>query len=314
MAAMVIALLSAGCSTHRNAAPVIEHGAQSRRGNMEQTAVTAASRESNVPGYYIVKKGDTLNQIAAQFNQDPRDLARWNNLANPNDIKVNQALRVKSAEAMLHTASPVQVSDVQSDNAGIEVRPLNAPAVPNAEAVVSMHKTSPLGVKRPYSENTLAELQKTDAPAVVAASGKNNPSANNEKTIEMRSVANSDDANVSWVWPVEGKIINDFEKSRKGLDIAGTNGQKVGAAAAGKVMYAGSGIRGYGQLVIIKHTSNLLSAYAYNKTILVKEGQAVSKGQQIAEMGNSDSDSTKLHFEIRQQGKPVDPKRFLPAR
>jgi len=86
------------------------------------------------------------------------------------------------------------------------------------------------------------------------------------------------------------------------------------AAGAGKVMYAGSGIRGYGNLVIIKHTNNLLSAYAHNKTILVKEGQSVTKGQKIAEMGNSDSDSVKLHFEIRQQGKPVDPSKYLPPR
>ena len=126
-------------------------------------------------------------------------------------------------------------------------------------------------------------------------------------------LATDDDA-VSWMWPAEGKVVGTFDDGRKGLDIAGKSGQAVMAAGAGKVMYAGSGIRGYGNLVIVKHTSNLLSAYAHNKAILVKEGQNVNKGQKIAEMGDSDSDSVKLHFEIRQQGKPVDPSKFLPSR
>jgi lipoprotein NlpD len=116
------------------------------------------------------------------------------------------------------------------------------------------------------------------------------------------------------MWPAEGKQVGAFDQGKKGIDIAGKAGQAVVAAAGGKIMYAGSGIRGYGNLVIIKHTSNLLSAYAHNKSILVKEGQTVSKGQKIAEMGNSDSDAVKLHFEIRQQGKPVDPSKFLPSR
>jgi lipoprotein NlpD len=116
------------------------------------------------------------------------------------------------------------------------------------------------------------------------------------------------------MWPAEGKQTAAFDQGKKGIDISGKAGQTMVAAAGGKVMYAGSGIRGYGNLVIIKHTSNLLSAYAHNKNILVKEGQTVSKGQKIAEMGNSDSDAVKLHFEIRQQGKPVDPSKFLPNR
>jgi lipoprotein NlpD len=116
------------------------------------------------------------------------------------------------------------------------------------------------------------------------------------------------------MWPAEGKITGTFDEGKKGIDITGKPGQPVMAAAAGKVMYAGSGIRGYGNLVIVKHTTNLLSAYAHNKTILVKEGQNVSKGEKIAEMGNSDADAVKLHFEIRQQGKPADPSKFLPSR
>jgi len=116
------------------------------------------------------------------------------------------------------------------------------------------------------------------------------------------------------MWPAEGKIVAKFSDGKKGIDIAGKLGQPVYAAGSGKVLYAGSGIRGYGNLVIVKHTNSLLSAYAHNKTIFVKEDQTVNKGQKIAEMGSSDSDAVKLHFEIRQQGKPVDPSKFLPNR
>jgi lipoprotein NlpD len=129
------------------------------------------------------------------------------------------------------------------------------------------------------------------------------------------TVTATDDEKLSWMWPSDGKIVATFDEGKsKGIDIAGKLGQQVMAAGAGKVMYAGSGIRGYGNLVIVKHSNSLLSAYAHNRSIVVKEGQTVSKGQVIAEMGDSDADSVKLHFEIRQQGKPVDPSRFLPSR
>jgi lipoprotein NlpD len=128
-------------------------------------------------------------------------------------------------------------------------------------------------------------------------------------------VTANDDDKLSWMWPADGRIVATFDEGRnKGIDIAGRPGQQVVAAGAGKVMYAGSGIRGYGNLVIVKHNNSLLSAYAHNRKIVVKEGDNVAKGQMIAEMGDSDADSVKLHFEIRQQGKPVDPARFLPGR
>ena len=129
------------------------------------------------------------------------------------------------------------------------------------------------------------------------------------------TVVANDDEKLSWMWPSDGKIIATFDEGKnKGIDIAGKLGQQVMAAGSGKVMYAGSGIRGYGNLVIVKHSNSLLSAYAHNRTILVKEGQNVTKGQAIAEMGDSDADTVELHFEIRQQGKPVDPSKFLPSR
>ena len=122
------------------------------------------------------------------------------------------------------------------------------------------------------------------------------------------------DDKVDWVWPAKGKVVTGFSEaaSLKGIDIAGTSGQPVAASAGGKVVYAGTGLRGYGKLIIIKHNGTYLSAYAHNKEILVKEGQQVTRGQKIAEMGNTDADQVKLHFEIRRQGKPVDPLRYLP--
>jgi lipoprotein NlpD len=121
------------------------------------------------------------------------------------------------------------------------------------------------------------------------------------------------DENLEWAIPTKGKVIAEYSESgnRKGLDIAGNKGQVVLASAAGKVVYSGNGLRGYGKLVIIKHNKTYLSAYAHNEQILVKEGQSVTRGQKIAEMGNTDADQVKLHFEIRKFGKPVDPAKFL---
>ena len=120
---------------------------------------------------------------------------------------------------------------------------------------------------------------------------------------------------VAWLWPSSGKVISSYsEAGNKGVDFSGKSGDPVLAAADGKVVYVGTGIRGFGQLLIVKHNSTFLSAYAHNRKILVAEGQQVTRGQRIAEMGNTDSEAVKLHFEIRKQGKPVDPMLFLPKR
>jgi lipoprotein NlpD len=123
-----------------------------------------------------------------------------------------------------------------------------------------------------------------------------------------------DDDRIAWVWPAKGKIVGTFSETAnlKGIDIGGTAGQPVLASAAGTVVYAGTGLRGYGKLIIVKHNKTYLSAYAHNREILVKEGEKVTKGQKIAEMGNTDASEVKLHFEIRRQGKPMDPVRYLP--
>jgi lipoprotein NlpD len=221
-------------------------------------------------------------------------------------------LRVAPPEGGAQTGSVAASS-------GVEVRPLNAPA--SSAAAQGTNKTAPRGDKRAYSETALAELQKPDGNATAAsasAAKAESPKVSETKPADKMSDtpggAGADEEHVSWMWPAEGKVIGTFSDGKKGIDIAGKIGQPVLAAGSGKVLYAGSGIRGYGNLVIVKHTNNLLSAYAHNKTIFVKEDQTVNKGQKIAEMGNSDTDAVKLHFEIRQQGKPVDPSKFLPTR
>ena len=123
------------------------------------------------------------------------------------------------------------------------------------------------------------------------------------------------DEDIAWIWPAQGSMLAGFDEAKnKGLDIAGKAGDAVIASADGRVVYAGAGLRGYGNLIILKHNNTFLTAYAHNQTLLVKEDQSVKKGQKIAEMGNSDADRVKLHFEIRRQGKPVDPARYLPAK
>lgn len=303
----------AACSTAPNNAPVVERGVDVAVSEPKpvQLAKPAIKAPDNSRASYVVKRGDTLYRIALDQGQSYSDLVVWNNLKNPNDIKVDQVLRVAPPEGV--SANGAQASSV-TPGAAIEIKPLSA-------ANPSVNKSGPRGDKRPYSEANLAELQKSDAGALTVAAAATRPEAGTVTKVQDRVQDKAaehvavDNETVDWMWPADGKVLAFFDEVKnKGLDISGKLGQDILAAGAGKVMYAGSGIRGYGNLVIIKHTNNLLSAYAHNKAILVKEGQAISKGQKIAEMGNSDSEAVKLHFEIRQQGKPVDPSKFLPGR
>ena len=299
------ALITACTTTPRQPAPVVDRPVSAKPAEPAKPVQQPAQPSVTKPaerGYYTVRKGDTLIQIALDFGQNYRDIVAWNNLANPNDIKVDQVLRVLPPEGAPQTGSV-------STSTGVEVRPLT-PSTPAA----TPNKSAPKGDKRPYSDAALAELQKPDAPVAPPAVAKAEQPKPVEKAPEIQQVPLPDDENIAWIWPAEGKIISHFSEGKRGIDIAGKMGQPVLAAGSGKVLYAGSGIRGYGNLVIVKHSNNLLSAYAHNKTIFVKEDQNVAKGQKIAEMGNSDSDEVKLHFEIRQQGKPVDPSKFLPSR
>ena len=293
-------LLSA-CTSNLRQAPVVE-----RKPSHESRPAAQADEPKDERGFYTVRKGDTLLRIALDYGQNYRDIVAWNNLANPNDIKVDQVLRV---------APPDQVAGVQTlpvTAPPAEVKPVQPP-VPK--------KTSPKGDKKPFSDAALAELRGDPAPRADAKPDAPEPVAVRPTQVAPPAIAPgslvtaTDDDKLSWMWPSDGKILATFDEGKnKGIDIGGKAGQHVMAAGSGKVMYAGSGIRGYGNLVIVKHSNSLLSAYAHNRSIIVKEGQSVNKGQVIAEMGDSDADAVKLHFEIRQQGKPVDPSKFLPSR
>jgi lipoprotein NlpD len=329
---IVLAASIAACSTTRNVAPVVERPPTPRPAPAPKPRLVEAPAQSG-PGYYTVKKGDTVNRIAQEFNQNFRDIVIWNNLTSPNDIKVDQVLRVAPPEAAGAPAPGSAQTGSVTTSSGVEVRPLGAPAASPANppaagtpAAAGASKNWPRGEKRAYSDSALAELQKPDnAPPPVRTGDKaidkpadktaDKPAdkAGDKAADKPADTARAAEDGLAWMWPAEGRVIGTFDGGRKGIDIAGKMGQPVLAAGNGTVLYASS-VRGYGNLVIVKHSSNLLSAYAHNKAILVKEGQPVTKGQRIAEMGNSDTDAVKLHFEIRQQGKPVDPSKFLPPR
>ena len=160
------------------------------------------------------------------------------------------------------------------------------------------------------SASAVAPAPASSAPIAAASAAK--PSSAPPTLPATSSVAEDD---IAWIWPAQGQILAGFDEAKnKGLDIAGKAGDTVVASADGRVVYAGAGLRGYGNLIILKHNNTFLTAYAHNQTLLVKEDQSVRKGQKIAEMGNSDADRVKLHFEIRRQGKPVDPAKYLPGK
>lgn len=322
-ALVVLSLILAACANNPPA-PVVERSSN--------TVPAASPVAPATAGMYTVKKGDTLYSIALDHGQDYKDIAAWNNLDNPSLIRIGQTLKVAPAEgsAPVAVAKPIaspgtiEVKPISGDNAsgnaagssgGSETGGLAGNLAGNTDSL----KRGPKGGTVAYSEAALAAAQKEasgdqpivipSAPAVPAAPETPAPE---KATPEKAPVASGD---VDWQWPVNGKLLTSFaEGSNKGLDIAGKTGDAVQAAADGVISYAGSGLRGYGNLVVIRHNATWLSVYAHNSKILVKEKQAVKRGQQIAEMGSTDAASPRLHFEIRQQGKPVDPQTILPAR
>jgi len=229
------------------------------------------------PGYYTVRQGDTLIGIGLEAGQSWREIAKWNGLTNPNVIEVGQVLRVVPPVAV--TPAPATVAA-----AGVSTAPVAG------------------GTDRAQGKPLSAAGAKSDAATPASTASSSAPAA-----------AVSED--VAFMWPTNGNSILDrFDDAHnKGLDLGGTVGDPVLAAADGRVVYAGSGLRGYGNLIIIKHNNTYLTAYAHNKTLLVKEDQNVRKGQKIAEMG-ANNDTPMLHFEVRRQGKPVDPLKYLPSR
>src|SRR5450830_493773 len=349
VAVIWLVLSFTGCSSNPPA-PVIDR-LPSNKPSVTNKPTTASKAPTNRPVYkagdwrpdtYTVKKGDTLYSIGLEHGYDYKEIAQANNISAPYNIKVGQSLKFSALKD-----KPVVTAEnkpVQTNNDDVVITPINSdsnatstPATSSAPTTAIVVAISePKAMREPYSEEaykkplpaTKPVMEKaaavaTAAKPVAVTENTNKPSATvksenkpepkiEAKTEEKPGTGSPED--IDWAWPTKGKVVTGFnETSNKGVDIAGTTGQAVNAAAAGKVIYSGSDLRGYGKLVIIKHNSTYLSVYAHNSQIVIKEGQQVSRGQKIAEMGNTDSNSVNLHFEIRRQGKSVDPGKYLTA-
>ncbi len=305
---LVGALVIVGCSTPQGSVPVEDRGAMSRAPTTGASAPAAIGvppittdasgkplpgiENYGKPGYYAVRPGDTIRRIGAETGQSWQNIVKWNNLENPDLIEVGQVLRVippVGATALAPAAAPGTSGAAGTEASRTAAQPVVAPATAAAAAGSTSSNGATNGTAKPP-----VPITASPTPPAAAASG---------------------DEDVGWIWPAQGTLIAGFDEAKnKGLDISGKAGDSVLAAADGRVVYAGAGLRGYGNLIILKHNNTYLTAYAHNRTLLVKEDQSVQKGQKIAEMGNSDADRVKLHFEIRRQGKPVDPARYLPQR
>jgi lipoprotein NlpD len=280
------------------------------------------------PDSHVVKKGETLFAIGLEYGIDYKEIAAANNIAAPYPIQIGQKIDLTSFKTKMPSPVTTDTSKSEanrSEDDSVVVTPMKSePPVTDAKSTQDANKpitsavtpilSEPKAMREAYS---LEALNRTTNKPVDMNIATNKPvevkPSDSNPNITKPSDANlPDDEAITWVWPTQGKVTTGFnETSNKGIDIAGTTGQTINAASAGKVIYSGSDLRGYGKLVIVKHNKTYLSVYAHNSKIAVKEGQVVNAGQKIAEMGNTDSNTVKLHFEIRRLGKSVDPAKYL---
>jgi lipoprotein NlpD len=299
------------CSSTPNRAPVIERSPETSKVKITQppkkdSAKSNANGKDWRPESYTVKKGDTLYSIGLEFGYDYKEIAQNNNIDAPYNIRVGQQLKIKNNSSTNNKPIETNNDDVvikplNNDNQTIQIKNSNT----NSADIPSLN--APKAVREPYSEQAASNNS-----ALAKAADIKVPESKPAEAKPADSVLAGEDG-IDWGLPTKGKIKTAFNEgaSAKGIDIEGSMGQDINAAGNGKVIYNGSDLRGYGNLVIVKHNKDYLSVYAHNSKILVKEGQVVVKGQKIAEMGNSGTDAIKLHFEIRYQGKSIDPTKFL---
>ena len=291
-------LLLAGCASN-SPAPVIERGGQ------PTSPAPVAPKDT-----YTVKNGDTVRSIAREHNMDFRELIAMNNIESPDRITPGRVLKIKppvdqssSVASTAPVTSDVVVARPIGNDPVVEKRPSGA----NSDTL----KREPKAGKEAYSDQALAQAQNQGQPKAVVAPAPNADVKPDTKPADPASPAEE----TAWIWPAAGKVITQFsEGGNKGIDITGKMGDPVFAVGDGRVTNANNALRGYGYLIVVKHSGNFITVYAHNSKLLVKDGQTVTKGQKIAEMGNTDADQIKLHFEVRQQGKPVDPLQYLPRR
>lgn len=290
----VLFLLSA-CTTSSATRDAPNRAAEPERPPVNEQSTPL--RQPDSP-YRTVVHGDTLYSIAWESGQDYRVLAKWNDIKPPYTIKPGQELRIMPPpvqKAASVKATPVPAKKKVAENiataktAKPPVKPVVTPK-PTATVAASKKPKEPVRIK--------SNVASTKPPSKAPVSDKATALAG------------------GWMWPTDGQLLKRYSENDavKGIDIGGTRGQAVRASANGRVVYQGSGLRGYGQLIIIKHNDEYLSAYAHNDRIYVKEGDVVKRGQKIADMGSTGTDRVKLHFEIRRQGAPIDPLKFLPKR
>ncbi len=289
------AVLAACGSRVVNRAPIEERapgvGAQAGVAVAPAAQQSPGFENAGKAGYYTVKPGDTMTRIGLEAGQSWRDIARWNALVNPNLIEVGQVLRVVPPVPLQAAVPPATVIAAAKPAAGTPA-PV-APATAGGATATPVQGSS-------VTTTAVAPTAITSTPV---------------PPVQSTAPATPAEDEVTMIWPASGSVLAGFDEVKnKGLDIGGAPGDPVLAAADGRVVYVGSGLRGYGNLIILKHNNTYLTAYAHNQTLLVKEDQTVRKGQRIAEMGSSDADRIKLHFEVRRQGKPVDPVKYLPSR
>ena len=285
--------VAAGCASRGHRAPVVEGSATPKQG------VTSSKEDLDEkdwrPDVYVVQKGDTLYSIAFNHGFDYHELAELNRIADPTLISIGQEIHLFPGKSSFGNTS----------------------ALESSKPIESLIKEQPKLVKYAYSEQALAQIdnvQKQQASPVQITKVVSKPTSKvSVAPVQSKRAVKSDPSKIIWSMPADGKLIGRFSETanRKGIDIAGKLGQPIFASASGKVVYSGSGLRGYGKLIIIKHDNTYLSAYAHNDKILVKEGETVNGGQKIAAMGKTDTNRVKLHFEVRRLGKPVDPAKYL---
>jgi lipoprotein NlpD len=312
---VAIVLLLAACASHHRRPVVVDEG---------------LSGAVSVPAYHIVQAGDTLYSLSLRYDRDYRELARLNHLDDAFHIFAGQKLMLNAAATA--AASPKQVSPAPAVPVKAKPRPVSIAAVPAAAkplvakplpdepapvaasagvaakaAATGLSTTKP---KLPPPQKTVSET----TPPATGVSQNTPPVGTPSKHLNESA---EQDVEIPWAWPIKGAVIGNFSTNgvgNKGLDIAGRRGDAVLAAGDGVVVYVGAGLVGYGKLIIIRHNNNYLSAYAHNDRFMVTEGQRVKLGEKIAEVGSSGADRDGLHFEIRRQGKPVNPLQYLPPR
>ena len=340
----LLAIFLCACESNPPA-PVIDRLPQSNKPappiSKSKLPTTAANKDWR-PDNHTVKKGDTLFSIGLEYGYDYKEIAATNNIAPPYPIQIGQKLNLASLKPKI--AAPEAKSSSEHED-GVVVTPIKTEPAPNGTSsqnkptnenkpitsVVTPDLTEPKAIREPYSlevmnrsaakqpvkpapsDNKPAEAKPIETKPTEAKPAETKPNDVKPTDIKSGEAKPNDDENLNWAWPTKGNVAASFnEVSNKGIDIAGATGQNINAAASGKIIYAGSDLRGYGKLVIIKHNKTYLSVYAHNSKIIAKEGQTVTAGQKIAEMGNTDTNTVKLHFEIRRLGKSVDPAKYLP--